>query len=141
MDILNSGTWTQRARTEDLAMEKIKFINHKGKQILHIDFSNCSPQEMLIHMQQAQRIISTQPKYSVFTLTDVTNAHYDRKVSAAMKEYTNANKPFVKAAAIVGVTGMKEVILNAIIFFTRRSFTLFDNIENAKEWLAAKESA
>jgi hypothetical protein len=123
------------------AMEKIKFINHKGTQILHIDFSNCSPQEMLNHMQQAQRIISAQPKNSVFTLTDVTNAHYDRQVSAALKEYTNANKPFVKVAAIVGVTGLKEVILNAIIFFTRRSFSLFNSIEEAKEWLAAKVSA
>ena len=138
MHILNPGTLKQSASTEGKALEKIKFLNHKGKQILHIDFSNCSPQEMLTHIQQAQRIISTQPKDSVFTLTDVTNAHYDRKVSAALKEYTNANKPFVKAAAVVGVTGLKEVILNAIIFFTRRSFSLFDSIEEAKEWLAAK---
>ena len=119
-------------------MERIKFITHKGKQILHIDFSNCNSQEMLGYMQEAHRVISGQPKNSVLTLTDVTNAHYNRAVSAALKEYTNANKPFVKAAAVVGVTGMKEVILNAIILFTRRSFSLFDNIEKAKEWLATK---
>jgi hypothetical protein len=141
MQVINSDPFTQRASVEGTAREKIKFIHHKGKQILYIDFSNCSPQEMLSHMQQAQRLISTQPKNSVFTLTDVTNAHYDRKVSAALKEYTNANKPFVKAAAVVGISGLKEVILNAIIFFTRRSFSLFENLEDAKEWLAARESA
>jgi hypothetical protein len=68
----------------------------------------------------------------------VTNARYDRDVSTALKEYTNSNKPFVKAAAVVGVTGMKEIILNAIILFTRRNFSIFKQIEEAKEWLATQ---
>jgi hypothetical protein len=141
MQILSSGITTQRESLEGSAAGRIRFITHKGRQILHINFSNCSPQEMLDHMRQAQRLIASQPQSSVLTLTDVTNAHYNRQVSAALKEYTNANKPFVKAAAIVGVSGLKEVVLNAIIFFTRRSFSLFASIEEAKEWLAAKEEA
>lgn len=119
-------------------MERVRFITHKDRKILHIDFSGCSSEEMMTYMREAQRIISSQPEGSVLTLTDVTNARYNRKVSAALKEFANANKPFVKAAAVIGVTGMKEVILNAIILFTRRNFSLFDRIDEAKEWLTTK---
>ncbi|HZS03795.1 MAG TPA: hypothetical protein VFD58_02890 [Blastocatellia bacterium] len=119
-------------------MERVRFITHNGRQILSIDFSSCSPEEMLRHMQEAQQMIAAQPQGSVLTLTDVTNAHYNREVSAALKAYTSANKPYVRAAAIVGVTGMREVILNAIILFTRRNFSLFSHPEDAKEWLAQR---
>ncbi len=119
-------------------MERVRFITHKDRKILYIDFSCCSPEEMMTYMREAQRIISSQSEGSVLTLTDVTDARYNRQVSAALKEYTNANKPFVKAAAVIGVTGLKEVILNAIILFTRRKFSLFDRIDEAKEWLATR---
>ena len=119
-------------------MERVRFITHKDRKILYIDFSGCNPEELMTHMREAQRIISSQPEGSVLTLTDVTDARYNRQVSAALKEYTNSNKPFVKAAAVVGVTGMKEVILNAIILFTRRNFSLFDRIDEAKEWLTTR---
>jgi hypothetical protein len=53
-----------------------------------------------------------------------------------MKEYVASNKPYVVAAAVIGVTGMKQFIYNTVMKFSGRTIMLFDTIEQAKEWLA-----
>jgi hypothetical protein len=68
-------------------------------------------------------------------LTYVRNARFDRKVTQALKEYTHQNKPYVRAAAVVGMSGLMQVILHAIIVFTRRRFATFDSLDEAKDWL------
>lgn len=116
-------------------MEKVRFILYKAKRICYVDFSNASIDEMLTRIKEAQRLIASEPPNSVLTLTDFTNSHYDREVSNALKEYAKSNKPYVKAAAVVGITGLKEIMLNAVTLFTRRSMTSFGSLEEAKEWL------
>jgi hypothetical protein len=116
-------------------VEKIKFIEHKGKKILYIDFSDCSPEDFIKGIEASERVIASQPENSVLTLTCVRNAHYNRDVTQRLKEYTRANKPHVRAAAIVGLNGLMEVILQGIILFTRRKFSMFGDIEQAKDWL------
>jgi hypothetical protein len=59
-----------------------------------------------------------------------------RPSSRKLKTSFPAN-PDVKAAAIVGVEGVKKIILNAVMLFSKRKFHTFDNIESAKNWLVA----
>ena len=118
-------------------MERVTFINHNGKEILFVDFSNCKPGDVFLVIDEVKRTIRTRPENSVLTLTDVTNMRFDDRVSDQMKEYTAHNKPYVRAAAVVGVEGVKKVILNAVMLFSKRKFQTFDTIERAKNWLAA----
>ena len=112
------------------------FIDHKGKRIFFIDFSDCNAEEILSRIESSRSIIQSQPEASVLTLTYVRNARFDRRVSQSLKEYTRDNKPFVRAAAIVGLSGLMEIILHAVVMFTRRKFSIFEDIEEAKDWLA-----
>jgi len=119
-------------------MERVQFIQHKGKKILHLNFAECKADEVLQTIETAKSAIRTQSPASVFTLTDVTNTAFNSTVSDAMKEFVIHNKPYVVAAGVVGVTGLKQIIYNAVMRFSGRKLTAFDTLAEAKDWLAAQ---
>jgi len=119
-------------------MERVRFIDHQGKKILHLDFSHCKAAEVLQVIDQAKAVIVTQPPKSVMTLTDVTGTGFNSDVSESMKAFVNHNKPYVAAAAVVGVTGLKQIIFNAVVRFSGRKLSAFDTLDRAKDWLAAQ---
>ena len=86
-------------------MERVYFTEYKGKKLLYIDMPKCSAEEMFEIIANAREIIRNQPEASVFSLTDVTDAWFDPEVIDAMKEFVAGDKPYVVAAAVVGVTG------------------------------------
>ncbi len=110
-------------------------MEHKGKRILHLDFSGTKPDEILQIIAQAKTAIAAQPPQSVLTLTDVTGSSFDSKVSDAMKEFVTHNKPYVVAGAVVGIHGLKQIIFNAVLKFSGRHLAAFDTIPDAKDWL------
>lgn len=117
--------------------KRVKFITHHKKEILFLDFSNSLPHEVLQTIDDAKRVISARPEGSILTLTDVTNARFNDAVSDGLKQFTAHNKPYVKAGAVVGVTGLKRIIFSAVVTFSRRNLEAFDDIEQAKHWLAS----
>jgi hypothetical protein len=118
-------------------MAGVAFINHNGKELLFLDFSNCKAGDVFLVIDEAKKAIRTRPENSVLTLTDVTNMRFDDRVTEQMKAFTAHNKPYVRAAAVVGVEGVKKIIMSAVMLFSRRKFHTFDNIESAKNWLAS----
>jgi len=119
-----------------MGTERVKFITHDKKEILFLDFSNTLPHEVLQTIEDAKRVIRTRPEGSLLTLTDVTNARFNEAVGDGLKQFTAHNKPYVKAGAVVGVTGLKRIIFSAVVTFSRRNIEAFDDIEQAKHWLA-----
>ena len=117
-------------------MGRVAFIKHNGKEILFLDFSNCKPEDVLPVIDEAKKAIRTRPENSVLTLTNVTNTRFDERVSEQMKQFTTHNKPYVRAAALVGVEGIKKIILQAVMLFSKRKFHTFETIESAKNWLS-----
>jgi hypothetical protein len=120
-----------------MEMERVKFIKHEEKDILFLDFSNTRTDEVLKIIEDAKRVISTSPMHSLLTLTDVTNARFNDEVGNGMKQFSAHNKPYVKAAAVVGITGLKKIIFGAVMAFSKRNIESFDDVEQAKRWLAA----
>jgi hypothetical protein len=117
------------------AEDHVKFVKFKGHAILQIDFEECTPAEMLERIHCARAIIGAQAPGSVRTLTLVKGARFNKGTSEALKDYTAHNKPFVKVAAIVGLSGLQEIVYNVIIRVTGRKIATFSNVEAAKEFL------
>jgi hypothetical protein len=117
-------------------MERVKFVEHKGKKILLVNMSNCLENEVLAVIEDAKKIIAVQPEKSLLILTDVTHSRYNAAVVAAMQMYTRGNKKFVKASAVVGVNAIKKIIFNKIMEASERELNAFETIEKAKDWLA-----
>lgn len=117
-------------------MEKIGFTDYKGAKILLFDFSYITKsKEVLELIGQAGLLARKQPLKSILVVTDVTEAHYNIEVTQAMKELAKGNAPFVKASAVVGVTGLKKILYDAVIKFSGRDIKIFDKRESAMDWL------
>ncbi len=119
-------------------MERVQFIRHNGRDILFLDFSECKAGEVILVIDKATPVIAGQPEKSLLTLSDVSNARFDDSVTQRMKEFTAHNKPFVKAAAVVGITGLKKILFEAVMMFSKRKIHAFETVEQAKDWLAAQ---
>jgi hypothetical protein len=74
-------------------MKRVRFIEHKWRQILLLDFSYCSPDEALSTMDEARKIIRSQPEATLLILTDVTEGKYNMDVIESLKEFTKGNTP------------------------------------------------
>ncbi|HEX8253997.1 MAG TPA: hypothetical protein VF846_12690 [Thermoanaerobaculia bacterium] len=116
---------------------RVNFIRHKGVEILHIDWSGAAPAELLEAIAEAKRLIAAQPTGSVRTLTSVQDAHMNRSVTDALKEYVNHNKPYVLAGAVVGLNDLKMIAFNFVNRVTGRSLRAMDSLDAAKDWLAS----
>lgn len=120
-------------------MARTTFVEHEGKQICFLDFSNIQEErEALDAIAEARRIVTGQPAGSVRTLTYVAHARFTREVVTALKELTTANKPYVKAGAVVGMSGLQKAIYIAVTQFSGRRLEVFDSVDQAKHWLAAQ---
>lgn len=119
-------------------MKRVQFIEHKGKKILHLDFSNCKVAELEATIEEAKQVISGQPPNSLLILTDVTDTEMSRESSRLIKDFTAHNKPYVTTSAVVGVAGLKKIVYDAVIRFSGRQIATFDTVEQAKDWLAER---
>jgi hypothetical protein len=118
-----------------MVVDRVQFITHQGKEILYLNFSQCTTDETLEIIEASKKAIVTRPEHSVLTLTDVTNARFDDRVTDEMKKFTAHNKPYVKAGAVVGVVGLKKILFEAVLMFSKRKLHIFDTLDQAKDWL------
>lgn len=118
-------------------MSRTRFIKHNGIQILFLDFSRLSgTPEIAEQVEIARKIIAVQPLSSVRTLVDLTDLAFNQEAVQLVKEFTAHNKPYVIASALVGITGLKGVIVSAVARFSERTFKTFADLELAKQWLS-----
>ena len=118
-------------------MEKARFIEHKGKKIFILDFSNCQPSDMSPLIDECARQVRSQPKKSVYTMTIAAGAKFDYDVVDKLKLLTKDNEPHVIKSAVVGMSGLQQVVLMIVSSFSNRSFELFDNSDKAMAFFAA----
>jgi len=121
-------------------MGRVNFIEHKGKRILHVDLSGLKePKDKIDVLNEARRIIDAQAPKSVLLLTNCIETHYESEGAEAIKQYSKANTPYIKASAVTGVVGIKKLLFNAIIKLTGRNIVAVDTVEQALDWLAGQE--
>jgi hypothetical protein len=121
-------------------MDRVRFIEHKGKRIILLDFSGMTENVLGLEVvAEAIRVIGAQPMGGgTLTLTDVTDTRYDRQIIEAFKEMTARNRPFVKAAAVVSNSSLHRAAISMIALFSRRKLEVFDSRAPALDWLATQ---
>jgi len=117
--------------------ERIRSIDHQGKKILLVDFSNCSANEVEEIARAAPDDITVQPRNSVLVLTDFTGAAFDRDALQAMKETAVFDKPFVKKSALIGTEDLPASFYDELKSYSRRDLLIFKTREEALDWLAS----
>lgn len=120
-------------------MDRVRFIEHNGKQVLFLDFSYCQPEEVIEIMDECKRIVTAQPKESVLTFSDMTEGQFTKDGIQRMKEVAAYDRPFVKRAALMGSHPASDVVHKSIMDFSQRNFRRFETREEALDWLTSAE--
>jgi hypothetical protein len=117
-------------------MSRISFVEHRGKKIILMDFTNLRPgDEFLAGEAEARAWIASQPPKSVLSIFDATGAVYNMEAIGVLKDFAKHNEPYIKASSVVGVEGLLNIGLMAVSKFTGRTFKTFKDRPSALDWL------
>src|SRR5512141_1314874 len=119
-------------------MANVTTTLHKGKRIVEIDFDGCKPGAYAPVVAQAMKIISTGMPGSVLAMTRFENVRFDPATVVEMQRFVTAAHPYLKANALLGITGMKKVVFGGVKPFYKIPVELFEDPEAAKDWLVAR---
>lgn len=123
-------------------MAGVQFIRHQDIEVLYLDFSySNSKEEILRIIEKTKTLISSRPRLSVFTLTNIIDAYFDADINQALKGLAAHNKPYVKAGAVVGLTTVQKIVYNSVLFFSKRQLEICDDLESAKTWLSSQAAS
>lgn len=121
---------------------RTRMIEHRGRQIMLLDYSDIlDTEEALREIEKTKAAIAAHPPASLRTLTYVRGSRYTATVIDAMKDLVAHNKPYVTAAAVVGMNTLHRIIYRAVVAFSRRNIHVFDDLEQAKDWLVEQAKA
>lgn len=117
-------------------MEPVSTIRHGDVAVLLFDFSRTtSRDEALARIAAAEHAVARHEPKPVLTVTDVTDAYFDMEVIRALGALALANRPHVKAAAVVGASGSAEEARQLVAGMSNRQLEAFSDREAALEWL------
>lgn len=120
-------------------MERIRFTDHRGTRILLLDFAGIrDPDEAMREIQRCKEVVARQPPSSLLVMTMVRDGRYNAAVLQGMKDLAAHNAPYVKASAVVGMSGLHRVAYQAVILFSKRNIKVFDQEADALEWLVSQ---
>jgi hypothetical protein len=117
-------------------MPSYKWMEHKGKKVFYMHLGTEDPQELKDITSQIELIYEKEPPKSILCLCDVGGIGIKPESIQILKNFTKHNEPYAKMTAILGVEGLKVIIFNSLLAFTRRKNLILKNSrEEALEWL------
>ena len=126
-------------------MERIVWQKHKNKEILLGDYSNITSQEeytKIIKQATAKSIKEIKVKYenpdhAVLMLIDIRNSVIGTETLSVFKENAKKIKPYMKKVAVLGIHGVRKILLESVVWFSGLDAKPFDSLEEAKDWLVS----
>ena len=120
-------------------MDRVKLIEHRGTQILFSDLSGIRTTEDLQHaIRVANDFVQAQPPRSLLVLVDVTGVEYNIESFAVVQQSVAANRPYVRARAIIGLPAVAIVPFEIVAKISGSPMARFDTAEAAKDWLVSQ---
>lgn len=114
----------------------IKYISHKGKKVLFIDYSSCKTVEdtlAVLEMVKAEYLKSNE---QLLTLNNFEGAYASSQYMSKANEYAKEifNKRTAKNAAL-GINGIKKILLYGYNAVVRDKIMPFNTKEEALDYL------
>jgi hypothetical protein len=119
-------------------MERIRKLTHLGKEVLVVDFSGLDADAYWPVAKQAMAVIAQAAPASLLTITVLKGARFSVGTSDDIKRYSQHNRPFVKASAVVGLSALQRVIFNTVRPFLTQDIATFDTLPEALAWLVQR---
>ena len=121
-------------------VERIRWIEYKGKKILYFDFSGLTGDQLRVKIiEPSGSYYKNLDEHSLLSLANVTGAYVNIDFMNRAKVILAERSKYNKKSAVVGITGVKKVLIKAITRSSGHTFKLFDAEEEAKEWLVTED--
>ena len=120
--------------------DRIHFVEHKGKQILLLDYSHATAAQMQLLLEHVRVVVAQHAPESLATLADFTGAEIDHTVATRIKEVLTLDRPFVKKTAWVGTENIPHAFMDNFHTFSQRDIPTFKTREEALDWLVGESA-
>ena len=122
-------------------MKRYEEFSQDGKNFIYIDFSGIkkiTEFENLITVLKP--LIAKYPKNSIHMINNIEDIRFDSKSKEIMIEYAEHNKPYIKYVVVIGLDGIKKIMIKNIFEIIGRDNVHFAfSKEKAIEWLLERD--
>lgn len=119
-------------------MKEPQIVIHKGKQVYYMDFSNVKlDNDVVSIIDKSKRYIHSQSSKSVLALTNIEGMHFNNEIKSKFSDFIKSNEPYIKASAVVGLSGLQRIVYSGITKLTGRNVKAFGSSEQAIDWLTS----
>ena len=126
-------------------MDRVVWQKHKNKEILVGDYSNIASQEEYTKIIKQATVSSIKeikrkyenPNHAVLMLVDIRDSVIGTETLSVFKENAKKIKPFIKKVAVLGIHGVRKILLESVVWFSGLEARPFDSPDEAKDWLVS----
>ncbi len=119
-------------------MSRVQQLTYNGKQVFYMDFSGIkSENEIVALINECKTHIRSKTPKSVYSLTNIRDMHFSGSIKDHFSDFVKGNKDYIKASAVIGVDGLKQIVFNGLMKLTGRDLRSFNDKESALEWLVS----
>jgi hypothetical protein len=118
---------------------RIEQFECEGKKFIYYDLShfknNVQFREFIAY---AKEVIQKYPKDdSLFSVTNIEGVVYDSETKTIVAEWMDFNRPYIRQGAVIGLDGIKRIMVNSILKMSgRNNMKFFRTRDDAVKWLA-----
>jgi hypothetical protein len=116
-------------------MERIRFIDYDGKEILLIDLSGCQPNQVAELADQVPGFVTPKPPRSVLLLADFSDAKLTKEAVERIKIAAVINREHLRRSAWVFNGNIPKTLHDAVKSFSNREIPKFETREEAMKFL------
>ena len=120
---------------------KSRWITHKGKRILYCDYTSFAPSDFELlksELEAVESLIYQEPEDSVLGLSDTRGSVATSEAVALFKTSATRTGKYIHKQAVIGISGFKRVLFDAVVRISGQNARSFDDIDQAKDWLVEK---
>jgi len=118
-------------------MERIRFIEHREQQILLVDFSDSTAEEMAVIADRIPDTTTGEPMGSLLLLADFSRAEFTRESFERVKITAALNQPHLKRSAWVLTDNLPKAMYDSVQSFSAREIPIFATREEALDYLVS----
>jgi hypothetical protein len=121
---------------------RIETFEHGGKRFIYYDLSYIrSNAEFIEFIELAENVISEFPKErAFFSVTNIEGVTYDSETKKIIAQWMDFNRPYIKYGAVIGLDGIKKIMVNSILKICGRSnMKFFHSREAAIDWITSQK--
>ena len=113
---------------------KVQKIKYKGKEIVYVHYVNLKEAQMIETLNQVEDIILSDNKPHL-QLVNISDAFATPRFMAAAKTFGKKTHHLTEKSAIVGISGVKALLLRSYNAVSGKKLKAFETEEEAKEYL------